>query len=62
MGHYAVDAAWLVGAVGIRDVVVLHLEGLVPPRLPLPLTLHVCMAAHSNEVTKNVRNAMLMLK
>lgn len=31
-------------------------------RLPPSLTLHVCMAAHSNEVTKNVRNAMLTLK
>lgn len=31
-------------------------------RLPPPLTLHVCMAAHSNEVTKNAKNAMLMLK
>lgn len=30
--------------------------------LPLPMTLHVSMAVHSNEVTKNVRNAMLTLK
>lgn len=45
-----------------RDVVVLHLEGLALSCLPLPLTLLVCMAAHSNEVMKNVRNAMLMLK
>lgn len=30
--------------------------------LPPPSTLHVCMAARSNEVTKNVKNAMLTLK
>lgn len=46
---------------GIRGVVVLHLEGLAL-RLPPPSTLHVCMAAHSNEVTKNAKNAMLTLK
>lgn len=43
-------------------VVVLHLQGPALSVPPLPLTLGVSMAARSNEVTKNVWNAMLSLK
>ena len=64
VGHWewigSVDVC-LTGTEGIRGVMVLSVEGLALC-LPPPLTLHVCMAAHSNEVTKNVRNSMLTLK